>query len=107
MRPDDLTSFVHLLEQADQLVRVPVMVDPHLELAAIVNRVCKGAGERRALLFEEVRGSMLPVAANLFGTLERVAWALGTTDLEGLAQRLESDLRSCGVTDASSALQCL
>lgn len=107
MRPDDLLTFVHLLERADQLARVPVTVDPYLELAAIVNRVCKGAGERRALLFEDVRGSPLPVLANQFGTLERVAWALGTADLEGLAQRLELDLQSSGVADTSLALQSL
>jgi len=107
MRADDLMTFVHLLEQADQLARVPVSVDPHLELATIVDLVSKGAGQRRALLFEQVRGAQLPVAANLFGTPERVAWALGTTDLEALAQRLENDLCRCGVADAAAALRAL
>jgi 4-hydroxy-3-polyprenylbenzoate decarboxylase len=101
----DLTSFVHLLEQADQLARVAVEVDPHLELAAIVDRVSKGAGLQRALLFERVRGSRLPVAANLFGTLERVVWALGTTDLAGLVARLEQAVSVSGAGSAAAALQ--
>jgi 4-hydroxy-3-polyprenylbenzoate decarboxylase len=104
---EDLKTFVQLLEQADQLARVPVEVNPCLELAAIVDRVSKGAGQRRALLFEQVRGATMPVAANLFGTPERVAWALGSTDLEGLAQRLEGDLHRCGAVDAVTALRAL
>jgi len=105
MRPDDLMTFVRLLEQADQLTRISVAVDPNLELAAIVDRVCKGAGPGRALLFEDVRGSALPVATNLFGSMERVAWALGTTDLAGLAQRLERDLQATGASDGIMALE--
>lgn len=107
MRNDDLTTFLRLLEQADQLARVAVEVDPHLELATIVERVSKGAGGRRALLFERVRGAHLPVAANLFGTFERVAWALATTDIEGLAQRLEGDLRNLNADDPTVALRVL
>jgi 4-hydroxy-3-polyprenylbenzoate decarboxylase len=105
MYSNDLNTFLHLLEQADQLARVPVEVDPYLELATIVDRVCKGEGQRRALLFERVRGSSLAVAANLFGTPERVAWALGTTDLAALADHLECAVRSCGAATAAPALQ--
>lgn len=105
--PEDLRVFLHLLEQAGQLARVPVAVDPHLELATIVNRVSKGASRGRALLFERVKGSRLTVATNLFGTLERVGWALGTTDLEGVAARLADDLAmnsECGGERALVAL---
>ncbi len=107
MRPDDLRTFVHLLEQADQLARVAATVDPYLELATITAQVSKGRGENRALLFEQVSGSTLPVAANLFGSAERVAWALGTTDIESLAQRLEFDLQATGEGDPLRALQLL
>lgn len=107
MHSADLTSFVRLLEQADQLARVAVEVDPHLELATIVERICKGEGPRRALLFERVRGSRLPVAANLFGAPERVAWALGTTDLNDLADRLERAVCSSGAGTATAALQAV
>ena len=104
MYPDDLRTFLQLLEQADQLARVPAMVDPRLELATIVDQVCKEAGQGRALLFEQVRGTGLPVASNLFGTLERIGWALGTTDLKGLAGQFATDLLATGASTAEMAL---
>ena len=107
MYGDDLTTFMHLIEQADQLARVPVEVDPHLELAAIVDRVCKGAGLRRALLFERVRGAPLAVAANLFGTPERAAWALGVTDPQELALRLTCAVTEYGGRTAADAVRAL
>lgn len=107
MGPEDLRVFLHLLEQADQLARVTVAVDPQLELATIVDLVSKRSGRERALLFENVRGGRLPVAANLFGALERVGWALGTTDLEGLAAKLAGDLAMTGEQDAERALAVL
>ena len=107
MFPTDLSSFLQLLEQADQLARVPVTVDPHLELATIVDQVSKGAGQGRALLFEQVKGSALPVATHLFGTLERVGWALGTTDLTGMAERFSRDLLAVGEPSAEQALRAL
>lgn len=105
--PGDLHTYLHLLQQADQLAEVPVAVDPHLELAAIVDRLVKGAVRGRAALFREVLGTQMPVAANLFGTVERVGWALGTTDLEGEAERLARDLRGTGLADPDRALAAL
>jgi len=107
MSPGDLKSFIHLLEQADQLVRISALVDPRLELASIVDRVSKGASRGRGLLFEAVQGSALPVAANLFGTLERVGWALGTTDLEGTARQFAADLKATGEVNSARALRIL
>ncbi len=107
MRPDDLRTFLHLIEQADQLARVPVMVDPRLELATIVDCAGRGQSAHKALLFEQVYGSGLPVAVNLFGSMERIAWAFGTTDLEGLAERLEQDLEATGKGEPVGALQTL
>ncbi|MDT8440618.1 MAG: UbiD family decarboxylase [Desulfuromonadales bacterium] len=92
VRPDDLHSFITLLDQADQLARVTAEVDPYLEAAAIIDRVSKGAAEGRALLFSAIRGAELPVAANLLGSRQRVAWALGTTDLHSLAEKITNDL---------------
>lgn len=107
MSIDDLKGYIHLLEQADQLVRIPAVVDPHLELASIVERVSKGAGRGRSLLFEAVRGSVMPVAANLFGTIERVGWAIGTTDLEGTTDRFSADLLATGEQNDEAALRIL
>ncbi len=100
----DMRVFLHLIEQADQLARVQVIVDPCLELATIVDQVGKAGDTNRALLFEKVRGTALPVAVNLFGSEQRMAWALGTTDLEALATKLAKDLAATGLNDPEQAL---
>jgi len=43
-----------------------------------------------ALLFENVRGSRFPLAANLFGTLARTCRALGVSSLDDIARRIAS-----------------
>jgi 4-hydroxy-3-polyprenylbenzoate decarboxylase len=84
----DLREFVALLEERDELRRIAPEVDPHLEIAAITDRVCKGAAGRRALLFEQVRGHRLPVLTNLFGSPRRAAWAVGLEESDQLRLRL-------------------
>ena len=49
--------------------------DPHLEVSEIVQRVVRAKGP--ALLFENVKGSDLPLALNLFGSERRMAMAAG------------------------------
>jgi 4-hydroxy-3-polyprenylbenzoate decarboxylase len=58
-------------------------------------------------LFEQVGGTALPVATGLFGTRERIGWALGTTDLEGVVARLAADLTATGERCADKALIAL
>lgn len=107
MATDDLRHFLRQLEQADQLARIAAPVEPHLELATIADLVSKGAGRGRGLLFENVSGSVLPVAANLFGSQERVGWAAGTIDLDGLGEQLAKDLAATGQASPDAALQAL
>jgi 4-hydroxy-3-polyprenylbenzoate decarboxylase len=52
-------------------------VDPRLEITEIATRVVKQGGP--ALLFEKVKGSPYPLAINLMGTEQRLAWALGAS----------------------------
>ncbi len=85
----DIREFLDLLEKRGQLRRISAQVDPNLELAAISDRVLNFGGP--ALLFENVKGSNLPVVINLLGTVERVAWSMGLDkdeELEKLGQRL-------------------
>jgi 4-hydroxy-3-polyprenylbenzoate decarboxylase len=92
----DLREFLTLLEERSQLVRVRTSVSPELEITEIVDRVSKGPAERnKALLFESVIGSDMPVAINLFGSAQRMAWALGAETLDELNVRLAAllDLR--------------
>ena len=64
-----LRACIHDLERNGRLVRIAAEVDPHLEMAEIQRRVCAAGGP--ALLFEQVKGCDFPMAANLFGTLDR------------------------------------
>jgi 4-hydroxybenzoate decarboxylase subunit C len=71
----DLGSFIAFLEKQDELLRVGVEVDPELEITEIACRVVKQGGP--ALLFENVKGSSLPLLINPLGTERRVEWAMG------------------------------
>ena len=84
-----LRGFIDLLEERGQLKRIKAEVDPDQELAAISDRVLSIGGP--ALLFENVKGSKIPVAVNLLGTLERVVWSMGlesADQLEKLGKKL-------------------
>lgn len=89
---NDLRDFVALLEERDELRRIAVEADPHLEIAAITDRVCKGAAARRALMFEQVRGYSATVLTNLFGSSQRAAWAIGFDQPDQLRQHLAAEL---------------
>jgi 4-hydroxy-3-polyprenylbenzoate decarboxylase len=69
-----LRDFTARLEQAGRLVRVKAPVSPVLEMTEIQTRLLAEQGP--AVLFENVVGSDMPVLANLFGTVERVAWGM-------------------------------
>ncbi|UCE60648.1 MAG: menaquinone biosynthesis decarboxylase [Phycisphaerales bacterium] len=105
----DLQSFIKDLASRGQLKRVAAEVDPVLEISAIADRVCKlpAAGDSappktdpthggcggHALLFENVKDSDIPIAINLLGSYERMCLALGVSDLEELAERIEQLLK--------------
>ncbi len=103
----DLRDFVTLLEERNELRQIAPKVDPHLEIAAITDRVCKGAAERRALFFEQVRGHRLPVLTNLFGSLRRAAWAVGLEEIDQLRLRLLGELMRYGDGSAAERFCCL
>lgn len=92
--PADQGEFLRLLEERGELRRVAAKVDPDLEIAAVTDRVAKGEGGGKALLFENVLGHSFPVATNLFGSRRRIAWGLGAEDLEEAAARLSGSLRA-------------
>jgi 4-hydroxy-3-polyprenylbenzoate decarboxylase len=74
-----LREFMERLERAGRLVRVKAPVSPVLEMTEIHTRLLAEKGP--AVLFETVvreDGSRypMPVLANLFGTVERVAWGM-------------------------------
>ena len=74
----DLRDFIAQLEQRGELKRVAAEVDPRLEMTEIADRVLRAGGP--ALLFENPKGHSVPVLANLFGTVRRVALGMGEED---------------------------
>jgi len=102
----DLQSFVEALETQGQLRRVAVEVDPVLEVSEIANRVSKmpcpegaegspatdpvhGGLGGHAILFENVRGSSMPLAINVYGSYARMRLALGCESFEELAEKVQ------------------
>ena len=92
MKFHDLRDFLAGLESRGELKRVTATVDPCLEMTEICDRVLKAGGP--ALLFEKPKGHSMPVLANLFGTVRRVALGMGvdaadpTTALRELGRML-------------------
>jgi 4-hydroxy-3-polyprenylbenzoate decarboxylase len=83
---DGMSAFVRALEERGELVRIRRRLDPHLEVAAIADRVMKAGGP--ALLFEDVGGSRFPLLINAFGSRRRMSMALGVDDLEEHARAI-------------------
>ena len=87
-----LREFISYLENKSRLVRVSEPVSPYLEMTEIQTRLLSEQGP--AVLFDNVIGSNgksyeMSVLANLFGTVERVAWGM---------DREHADLRKIGET---------
>ncbi|MDP5074805.1 MAG: UbiD family decarboxylase, partial [OM182 bacterium] len=61
----DLRDFIDLLESKGELKRISMEVDPVLEITEISDRTLRAGGP--ALLFENPKGSKIPLLANLFG----------------------------------------
>jgi 4-hydroxy-3-polyprenylbenzoate decarboxylase len=83
-----LRDFIDRLENEQRLVRVTAEVSPELEITEIHTRLLAERGP--AVLFEKVRGSAMPLLANLFGTVERVAWGMNREpgELQALGEML-------------------
>jgi 4-hydroxy-3-polyprenylbenzoate decarboxylase len=105
--PEDMQTFLAQLEQCGQLQRIGDALSVELEIAAVVDRVCKSEQGNLALLFEDVIGYSMPLAANLFGSEQRMSIALGGERIDDLQQRLATDLAlSCEASDAILARLC-
>src|SRR3954449_8689256 len=104
MPTETLSDFVDLLDRNGELARVKTRVSPLLEVAEIADRMSKAPAPHlgneldrnpaaklggKALIFENVEGSDIPLAINTFGSYWRVNQALGTDNLEALAARVQ------------------
>ncbi|QCZ92381.1 4-hydroxy-3-polyprenylbenzoate decarboxylase [Salinimonas iocasae] len=84
MKYKDLRDFIAKLEAQGQLKRITREIDTDLEMTEIADRTLRAKGP--ALLFENPKGSDMPVLANLFGTPERVALGMGQDSVHALRE---------------------
>ena len=101
----NLQDLLGELSTAGELARIKATVSPVLELGAIADRVVKtdcpqglagapwhdrthGRFGGKALLFESVEGSDIPVAINTFGSYHRMYRALGVSNFDEMADRV-------------------
>ncbi|MCY4577770.1 MAG: UbiD family decarboxylase, partial [Chloroflexi bacterium] len=82
----DLREFIRFLDRKGELRRIKTPVSSELEITEIASRVITEGGP--ALLFENVDGGETPVLINMFGTHQRVAWALGVENVEEITERV-------------------
>ncbi len=86
----DLPVYLTKLQQLDQIESVATEVSCDLELAALCRREFAKPDGGKALLFKQLKGSKLPVVANLFGSELRAAQMLHSrsfVEIEGKVKR--------------------
>ncbi|SMC78025.1 menaquinone biosynthesis decarboxylase [Sporomusa malonica] len=94
MAYNDLREFIAALESRGWLKRISQPVDCELEITEITDRVSKMQGDKNvALLFENVKGYDMPVLMNAFGSMERMALALGVDQIDDIAQEIRQILK--------------
>lgn len=84
MKYKDLRDFIQQLEKVKKLIRVPAPINAKLEMTEFAKILIDNNGP--ACLFEDPilddgTSSSVPVLANLFGTTDRIAMALGLNNL--------------------------
>jgi 4-hydroxy-3-polyprenylbenzoate decarboxylase len=87
----DLREFLRRLDREGDLRHVGAPVDPYLEVTEIVTRVVREQGP--ALVFDQVAGSSMPLAINVFGTERRMSAALGVSTLDDIGRRIGELIR--------------
>ncbi len=84
MKYEDLREFIAHLESRKLLTRIDYPVSPVLEMTTVSDKVLRAGGP--ALLFTDPKNHTMPVLTNLFGTVERVALAMGQEDISALRE---------------------
>ena len=103
----DITDFLTDLDRRKLLTRITDAVSPNLEIAAVTDRACKMPDGGPALLFTNPSGFSMPVASNVFGSMERMCLALGVKTLDDLASEIDELMTPqmpAGIMDALKML---
>jgi len=90
----DLREYIAVIEKQGQLKRITAPVDPKLEIGEITDRVSKAFGP--GLIFENPVNREtgekydMPVAINLMGSYDRMAWGMGVDATTGTWRDLDA-----------------
>ncbi len=71
----DFRGLVRLLEERGELYRISRPVDPKFEMPAVMEQIEK---QRKAFIFENVKGAQFPVIGGVLNRIECYGWALGS-----------------------------
>ncbi|MEW6663707.1 MAG: UbiD family decarboxylase [Thermodesulfobacteriota bacterium] len=85
-----LRDFIEVLREQGELLSLSEPFGPKYEISTIISEL--GKRKAPAILFEKAKGSQISVIGNLFGTLKRLALALGSDEeriLDDLVPKLE------------------
>jgi 2,5-furandicarboxylate decarboxylase 1 len=99
-------SYVALLEERGDLVRIRKAVDRKFEMAALTYAL---DARHQAVIFENVSGSEIPVVSGLYGGIDRCGLALGVAASQGFtiadhAKRINAAMRNpIHIEEVSSA----
>src|SRR5438034_10897073 len=87
-----LGEFIQKIEAMGELRRIQYPADPYLEITEIADRVMKRGGP--ALLFENPKGSEVPLLINAYGSERRMTAALGVESLDDVAQDIQAVIQT-------------
>lgn len=74
----DLRGFIEYLEanHPEHVIRITKEVDPHFGVTGIIDRLEKD-NQFPVVIFENVKGSKIPLVANMHADFERLRWSIG------------------------------
>ncbi|ADY02433.1 UbiD family decarboxylase [Vulcanisaeta moutnovskia 768-28] len=82
----DLRSFIKVLEDRNELIRISELLSVDLEVAALLRELMYRGGP--AVIIERTRENTLPIIGNLFGKWDRVMLAMEGNDPEIAVSKL-------------------
>src|SRR6187551_3631134 len=93
----DLRGFIEFLEEEhpEQVVRISREVDPKFGVSGILERLERD-GKFPLVIFEKVKGSKIPLVANMHASFERLRLALGMEHGD-----VKSFVRECAARQAN------
>src|SRR5438477_8796011 len=108
---DSFCEFVHQLDRAGELIRIPQPLATELEITELADRQMKKPGGGKALLIEKptVNGqvSPFPLAINTLGSHRRMAMSMGAASVDDIAAELGSLIKARPPTSFKEAVQLL